>query len=769
MSILIDIAKISLKIVYFVIKIFPTRNKILFLSRQSNEPSIDFVLLNKELKSQNKKINTVMLTKRLEKGIVNKFGYSLHMWRQMYHLATSKVVIIDGYQIVVSLLNHKKSVKVIQIWHALGCLKKFGYSIKDKQEGAKSIVIKKMSMHKNYDMVIASSSIARDNFANAFNVSTDIIKVMGLPRIDFLLSDQASKEIRNKMFTKYKKLNNGKPIILYVPTFRKNEQVCINEIINEVDLGKYNLIIKLHNGTEQIYIDNKNNFKMGNIASGMEMLHIADYVITDYSAICFEAAIMKKPLFFYVYDLNKYKKNREMYIDFENEMPGVISQNAKDIINAIKNNDYDKTKIEQFAKKYVETINHNNSKELALTIMDLVSFDRSVKKTLKNIFKKGSKLINIIFTIILNRLFILLFKLNNNKVLFLSDVRENLGGNLEYIYDNIDKKYEKVKSLKPNRMVKREFKEKIKTLYDLSTSKYIILDDFSFNISAIKVRKGQEVCQLWHGPGALKKFGFSRVDRKHANRFNSHRNYTKAIVTSENIKWCFAEGFGMDEKDIAATGFPRMDCFFDDNYKKEIKEDIYLTYPELKDKKIILFAPTYRGNSLKKAYYDFDKLELDKIYKELKEDYIFIFKWHPGVYDNIQREKLESLNIDKYNGFYVDLSNKRDINDLLFITDILITDYSSVIFDYIFINKPIIYFTYDLEEYKKDRGLYFPFEDYVYGDITYNTNQLIESIKQANMMESKRKEFKERFVKACDGKSIEKTCKWIFGERYKDD
>lgn len=500
---------------------------------------------------------------------------------------------------------------------------------------------------------------------------------------------------------------------------------------------------------------------------GMELLHVADYVITDYSAICFEAAIMNKPLFFYAYDLNEYKINRDMYIDYEKEMPGVISSNAKDIVNAIENNNYDLNKIKQFATKYIETIDCNNSQQLAQMILDVYVQNASIMSIFKTLIRKSKRAINILFTIVLNRICNLLFKTQDNKVLFLSDVREKLGGNLIYVYDNLDKRFNKVKSLKASRMEKRNINQKLKTIYDISTSKYILLDDFSYNISAMKPKKNQEIVQLWHGPGAFKKFGYSRLDKKHSNPFNSHNHYTKAIVTSDNIKWCFAEGFGMDEKNISATGFPRMDCFFDDDYKQIIRDEFYVQYPKLKNKKIILFAPTYRGNSLKKAYYDFDKLDLDKIYNELKDEYIFIFKWHPGIYENIKRGKHTSLNFDKYNDFYIDLSNKRDINDLLFITDVLITDYSSIIFDYILVDKPIVYFTYDLEEYEQNRGLYFPFKDYVYGDVVYDSTQLIKSIKQANMMDKKRKKFKEKFVKDCDGNSTEKTCKYIFGEDYK--
>ncbi len=120
--------------------------------------------------------------------------------------------------------------------------------------------------------------------------------------------------------------------------------------------------------------------------------------------------------------------------------------------------------------------------------------------------------------------------------------------------------------------------------------------------------------------------------------------------------------------------------------------------------------------------------------------------------------------LTQYNHFYRDFSNNRDINDLLIISDILITDYSSVVFDYYFTHKPIIYFTYDLDEYTGygGRGLYFDFYEYVYGAITTNTDELIQALQNKDMNESQRQAFYQRFLSACDGHSTQKTCEWIF-------
>ena len=117
---------------------------------------------------------------------------------------------------------------------------------------------------------------------------------------------------------------------------------------------------------------------------------------------------------------------------------------------------------------------------------------------------------------------------------------------------------------------------------------------------------------------------------------------------------------------------------------------------------------------------------------------------------------------------YQDLSEERDINELLLVTDILVTDYSSVIFDWAFLNKPIIYFAYDKEDYENGRGLYFPFKEYIFGEVAKDTKELIKAIKKADLCEDKREKFIEKFISACDGKSTEKTYKWIF-ESEKDE
>ena len=366
-------------------------------------------------------------------------------------------------------------------------------------------------------------------------------------------------------------------------------------------------------------------------------------------------------------------------------------------------------------------------------------------------------------------LYSLKYPMKDNKVCFLSDVRTTMGGNLKCVYDYLeDKEFERVIEFKADRRVRRTFKDKLKLIYNLATSHYILLDDFSNAITFMKVRKGQEIVQLWHGPGAFKKFGWSRANNGEdiGSIHRGYKKYTKATVSGQGIRWCYAEAFSISEDKIKATGFPRTDDFFNSQYIENTKQQFYLEYPELKNKKIILFAPTYRGVKVKDANYDFSQIDYSKMYEEFHDEYVFIIKWHPALYNNITMGEVDAPDLSQYGDFYRDFSSYRDINDLLIVCDTLITDYSSVVFDYVLLNKPIIYFTYDLKEYTSfgGRGLYFDFEEYVYGKVAYTQDELFDAIQCNDLMESKRAVFYDKFMGECDGHATEKTCHWLFGE-----
>lgn len=346
------------------------------ISRQSNDITLDFKLLQEEIEKREKDISVVVLCHKLQGGekapMLEKIKYIMHCFKQMYYISTSQIIILDSYCILASILKHKKNLKIIQMWHSMGTMKKFGYQILGQKEGSSVKTAKQMKMHQNYDYVFASSEAYAPYLAEGFGCDLNIVKIYSLPRVDLLTSKEYKQNIREKITKEYPQIKQKKNIV-YCPTFRKDEETMSKEIaklIENVDNKKYNLILKLH-PLSKIKID-KDCVIYDEKFSALDMLFVADYVISDYSCIIYEAAILKIPLYFWAFDLKDYLNNRGLTFDYKAEVPGMVSEDVKDILNSIDTENYNYTKLEEFRKKYVTNIN-NCTKKIVDFIVDIRS------------------------------------------------------------------------------------------------------------------------------------------------------------------------------------------------------------------------------------------------------------------------------------------------------------------------------------------------------------------------------------------------------------
>lgn len=386
------------------------------------------------------------------------------------------------------------------------------------------------------------------------------------------------------------------------------------------------------------------------------------------------------------------------------------------------------------------------------------------------VLQRIRSLISAVCFIIFNRLCCLFIPLKSNQVCFLAETHKGLNGNLEAVYNHLenrdDLELDFVIYTKGDRRDRHKISAVLEIWKAISVSKYIFLDDLYTTTSYMKARKGQEIVQLWHGAGAYKKFGHSRKDLQvmaggKMRVHKGYKKYTKAIVSGSKIAWCFAEAFDMDKSKVYATGIPRMDELFDERYVKQTKDEFLNKYPDLKGKKLVLFAPTYRGTHVRDAHYDFDTANLDKLVDMLGDEYVVLTRWHPALKNNIKRGIAEIRNCS-FGKYIIDFSDYGNVNDLLISCDIMVTDYSSIIFDYFPLNKPIVYFAYDKAEYAGDRGLYFSFDEYVYGDVAENINKLADAIKAEVYDEDKRKVFYDLFLDSCDAYSTERVVELLW-------
>lgn len=379
MKILLYLLKINLNIHYFFIKLFTkTKRQVFFLSRQSNCISLNYELLIKELRKIEPKIEIKVICKKVDEDINAtirnekqnnnlfkklkpsvKYYFLIH--KQMYYIATSKVVIIDGYNLPVSILKHKKGTIVIQLWHALAAIKQFGYQTIGKAYGLKEDVARILKMHNNYDYIICGSEAMRQPFAEAFNTPIEKILPIGTPVIDYLLSEDNGKEEQiKKAFPQFSKKQN----VLYSPTFRNDNNYDFQDLIDNFDYEKYNLVMTIHPKSNIKIEDKRITVVDSKKYSTLDILKCMDYVITDYSAIAVEALVCNKKVMFFLYDYEEYSKQNGLNIDLFEEFPLYTAKNANELLKVLKEDNYDLKELKRLREKYVPNTLGNCTKRM---------------------------------------------------------------------------------------------------------------------------------------------------------------------------------------------------------------------------------------------------------------------------------------------------------------------------------------------------------------------------------------------------------------------
>lgn len=374
MKAFINLFTAIVKAIFAFVKLFPVQNKITIASRQADSESQDIQMLKEELQRQAPDVKVVTLCRTFGGSVFHMLGYGPHLLRQLWHIGTSKAVVVDSYCIGVSVPKQRKDTVILQMWHALGALKKFGLSIAgEKSEGRSDKVAGAMNMHQHYTKVLISSEACREAYKEAFSYGDEYMIVGSLPRVDAITDIEYQKSTAERIYNQFPELKD-KRIIVYAPTFRKDRDISQEVLsLNKAAADKgFTLIVKKHPLME---IDESKNGKAAIFEaegfSTLETMSIADYVVCDYSAVVFEAALMGRPLFFYAFDLDEYEGSRSFYIDYKAEMPGFITGNPYKLMDAIENNQYDLDTVKQFADKYI-SVQNNCTEKLASWLIERI-------------------------------------------------------------------------------------------------------------------------------------------------------------------------------------------------------------------------------------------------------------------------------------------------------------------------------------------------------------------------------------------------------------
>lgn len=343
------------------------------------------------------------------------------------------------------------------------------------------------------------------------------------------------------------------------------------------------------------------------------------------------------------------------------------------------------------------------------------------------------------------------------KILFTSDSRTALSGNMEPLYQRmrergIDDSCEVVFSFSDNQHGRRSAKGYLQLAYHLATSKVIFCDDFQPFLYHVRYPDDTRLVQLWHACGHFKTVGVGRIGTLDANPpfSNDHRTYTDMIVASESDVPIYGEAFNIPDECVKPYGIPRHDWLLDANWRQGKREAFKEAFPKAAGKRIVMFAPTFRGAGKLSAHYDYTHIDFEGLAAFCRERGLyFIFKMHPFI---SQLPKLPAGSDD----VFADGSAIREINDLLPSTDVLVTDYSSVVYEAALLDIPTVYFAYDLDEYISERDFYEPFEEFVSGPIVRDFDTLLQTIADPGDTHTTLEAFRRKNFKYLDGKACDR-------------
>ena len=349
------------------------------------------------------------------------------------------------------------------------------------------------------------------------------------------------------------------------------------------------------------------------------------------------------------------------------------------------------------------------------------------------------------FVLKIEAFFVSFLKIKKNRITFISLETDHLTLDFKDVYDALNHNHYDIqlclihyqKNLWGQFLY---FLNCLKQLYLVYTSRVVFLHDNNYVVSHFK-RDGVQVIQLWHACGAIKKFG-NLLDREY-----KIKNYDYVIANSDYWRIPYSQAFGVEENQVQTLGMPRVDHLFKEDWIHQQQQSLFEKYPMLKNKKIVLYAPTFRGNIYKG--FRMIPINVTRILDSLGDDYVFLYKLHPLL----GNQKIT----DDSRAFCMNLE---DTHMLFTIADYLITDYSSIALDYMILENPLLFFVPDQEEYMSDVGTFIDLKD-LNCPLCMNEDDIIDSINHMTFDQHHMKELKHQFFQHTDGHNVQRIVQLV--------
>ena len=359
-------------------------------------------------------------------------------------------------------------------------------------------------------------------------------------------------------------------------------------------------------------------------------------------------------------------------------------------------------------------------------------------------------------------------KIKREKAVFVEVRFDEITDSFRLVYDRMkadgfDVHEQFIENIKPGKW--GYIKRCLRMLEDISDAHYVFLNDACNVTSCIPLRKGTKIYQLWHACGAFKKFGMSTAElifgdnRKSLEKYPNYGNLSYVTVSSPEVIWAYEEAMNLKDTktQVVATGVSRTDVFYDQHFIEQSKAAVYSVCPAAENKKIILYAPTFRGRVAKAE--SPDCLDIPAMKRALGDEYVLLIKHHPFV-------KQPPVVPEDCADFAMDVTKSLEIDQLLCASDVCVSDYSSLIFEYSLFERPMIFFAYDLDDYFDWRGFYYNYDELPPGPVVKETEEIIDYIRHLDTRfdQAQVHAFKEKFMSSCDGHATDRIMALVYAE-----
>lgn len=318
----------------------------------------------------------------------------------------------------------------------------------------------------------------------------------------------------------------------------------------------------------------------------------------------------------------------------------------------------------------------------------------------------------------------MLFPIKKNRVAFVSMHNENFCDALGAVRDELKKRggYDFVYITRQDLSLSNPLKALAFFIVNsrlLATAEYVFLNDNFLPMGKLNFRKEAVITQLWHAEGAFKKFGLHipQNDALRKAEIAANSKLSFVVCSSEGVRKIYAEAFGVNEEKVLPLGAPRVDYLKNEKNRESALREIHEKYPQTKNKKIILYAPTFRDDPERDKGI-LNRFNIQMVKAALDGEYEIFIRLHPQIH--ISQRDTDGA---------TDVTDFSDVRKLILASDVLVTDYSSICMDFAFLQKKTVFFAYDLDWYTERRNFYFDYESFVPGLVAKNTEELISSIK----------------------------------------